>query len=175
MTWNSGTAHWTSSGFGRAQSISAGLGEALTTRRDKSATTSSSSRRRHTATSPSGQSSQPAGVAPSGWRWIGLASLDAELLTSEQVASNRRAAVKDQRELNGIEAQTAVVNAGSEVWRAVRSGESTEGLVSPTDVGILDVACAVPSRIPTEKQSLRTVGILKRLREAGCQLAADVV
>ena len=102
------------------------------------------------------------------------ANLDAELLTTEQVASNRRAAVKDQRLLNGIEAQTAVVSAGPEVWRAVRQWGIDEGLVSPTDVGILDVACAVPSRIPTEKQSLRTIGILKRLREAGCQLAADV-
>ena len=105
--------------------------------------------------------------------WPG--SLEDELLTSEQVASDRRAAVKDQRVLNGIEAQTAVVTAGAEVWQGIRQWGFDEGLLSPSDAGILDVACAVPARVPTERQSLRTMDILKRFREAGCQLSADVV
>ena len=102
-------------------------------------------------------------------------SLDGELLTREEVAWHRRVAAKDQKVLNGIEAQTAVVAAGSEVWQAVRQWGASAGLLSPSDAGILDVACAVPARIPTERQSVRTIEILKRLREAGCQVAPDVV
>ena len=103
------------------------------------------------------------------------ASLEDELLTRDEVASEKRAAVKDQRVLNGIEAQTLVVNAGPEVWRSIREWGTSEGLLSPDDVGVLDVACAVPSKIPTEKQSLRTIDTLKRLREQGCQLGTDLV
>ena len=102
-------------------------------------------------------------------------SLEGELLTRDQAASERRAAVKEQRVLNGIEAQTAVVNAGPGVWRSVREWGASEGLLSPDDAGVLDVACAVPPRVPTERQSLRTIDILKRLREQGCQLGADLL
>ena len=102
-------------------------------------------------------------------------SLNGELVTREEVAASRRAAANDQRVLNGIEAQSAVVAAGSEVWRAVRQWGASEGLLSGKDAGILDVACEIPARIPSERQSVRTIHILKRLREAGCQLAPDVV
>ena len=158
----------------RTQSISAGLSEALTiaaTAVHNVIVDPSATHRNVTAWA----------MQPACWSRVARldvdwpASLENELLTSDQVASNRRAAAKDQKVLNGIEAQTAVVSAGPEVWRAIRQWGIDEGLVSPTDVGILDVACAMPSRVPTEEQSLRTIEILKRLREAGCPLAADVV
>ena len=122
-----------------AQSISAGLGEALTT---------AATRVHDVIVEPPPTHRNVTEWAKQQACWNRVArlevdwppSLDAELLTSEEVATNRRAAVKDQRELNGIEAQTAVVNAGAEVWRAVRQWGIDEGLVSPTDVGILDVA-----------------------------------
>ena len=101
--------------------------------------------------------------------------LDDELLTAAEVTSGRKAAAKDQRQLNGIDAQIAVVNAGPNTWRAIRKWGIDEGMVSPSDVGILDVACAGPARIPTEKQSLRTVEILRRLRDAGCHLGSDIL
>ena len=103
------------------------------------------------------------------------ASLNQELLTEEEVVSDKRAAAKDQRELNGIEAQTAVVTAGAEVWNSLKQWGIDERMLSPTDVGVLDVACAIPARIPSEKQSLRTMKILKRLQNAGCQLATDIM
>lgn len=101
-------------------------------------------------------------------------SLEDQVLTRKQVASNRRAAARDQRVLNGIEAQTAVVAAGAEVWQAVRQWGVSEGLLSPSDAGVLKVASAVPARIPSERQSVRTIDILKRLRDAGCHLAPDI-
>ena len=157
----------------RAQSVSAGLGEALTMGATAVHDVIVDSPPTHRNVTE--WAKQPAcwsRVARLDVDWP--ASLESELLTGEQVASDRRAAAKDQRVLNGIEAQTAVVTAGPEVWRAIRQWGIDEGLVSPTDVGILNVACAVPARIPTEKQSLRTIDILKRLREAGCQLGTGV-
>ena len=50
----------------------------------------------------------------------------------------------------------------------------SKGLLSPTDQGILDVAISHPAKIPTEKQSLRTIEIFRRLREEGCQLEIDM-
>ena len=38
----------------------------------------------------------------------------------------------------------------------------------------LDVAISMPARVPSEKQSLRTIEILQRLREEGCQLEIDM-
>ncbi len=103
------------------------------------------------------------------------ASLEQELLTDEEVISNKRAAAKDQRELNGIEAQTAVVSAGAEFWKSLKQWGVDEGMLSPTDAGVLDVASAVPAKLPSEKQSLRTMKILKRLQDAGCQLSTEAV
>ena len=157
----------------RAQSVSAGLAEALTVG-------ATAVHDVIIASPPTHRNVTEWAKQPACWsRVAGLdvawpATLASELLTGEEVASNRRAAAKDQRVLNGIEAQTAVVTAGPEVWRAIRQWGIDEGLVSPTDVGILDVACTVPARIPTEKQSLRTIDILKRLREAGCHLGKGI-
>ncbi|WP_419838411.1 AIPR family protein [Candidatus Poriferisodalis sp.] len=106
-------------------------------------------------------------------RWP--ASLEQELLTDDEVVSNKRAAVKDQRELNGIEAQTAVVTAGAGFWKSLKQWGIDEGMLSPTDAGVLDVASTVPAKIPTERQSLRLMKILKRLQESGCQLETEAV
>ena len=102
-------------------------------------------------------------------------SLNAELITSTQVRETRRTAAKDQKMLNGIEAQMIVVREGPDLWRAVRDWGQANGLLSPTDLGILDVAGSVPTKIPSEKQSQRVVAILQRLHQQGCQLGSDVL
>ena len=76
--------------------------------------------------------------------------------------------------LNGIEAQTVVVRAGSALWSDVKVWGMSKRLLSPDDQGILDVAISMPARVPSEKQSLRTIEILQRLREEGCQLEIEV-
>ena len=105
--------------------------------------------------------------------WPG--SLKGELTAATALKETKRAAVKDQRMLNGIEAQMIVVKEGPDLWRAIRDWGQTNGLLSPTDLGILDVAGSVPTKIPTEKQSQRVMAILRRLHERGCQLGSDVI
>ena len=99
-----------------------------------------------------------------------LEALEHELLTSREHAEAGRAAARNQRELNGIEAQTAVVNAGPEFWMEIKGWGVSKGLLSPDDSGVLDVASSIPNKIPTEKQSERAIEILHRLQDEGCQL-----
>ncbi len=102
-------------------------------------------------------------------------ALDTELVSSFEKGEEKRAAVKDQRMLNGIEAQMVVVQAGSALWNDVKAWGMSKGLLSATDQGILDVAISIPDKVPSEKQSVRTIEILQRLHEEGCQLGTEVI
>lgn len=98
---------------------------------------------------------------PQGW--------EDTLLSSEDQRETRRSAVKDQRMLNGIEAQTAVIKAGKDFWLRVKTWGSAKKVLTPTDLGILEVAASVPVRIPSEKQSLRALEALRKLHSEGFQ------
>ena len=102
-------------------------------------------------------------------------ALMAETLNSADLTDAKRTAVRDQRMLNGIEAQTIVVQTGSDFWSDVKDWGLSKGLLSPDDTGILDVARSVPDRIPSEKQSIRAIEVLRRLQEEGCQLGIEVI
>ncbi len=102
-------------------------------------------------------------------------ALAIELTSSSERDEVKRAAVKDQRMLNGIEAQMLVVEAGPAHWSEVKAWGVSKGLLSPTDQGILDVAISIPAKVPSEKQSIRTIEILERLRNEGCQLGMESI
>ena len=104
---------------------------------------------------------------PAGW-------LDAFLSADEQ-QETKRFAVKDQRMLNGIEAQTVVVKAGAAFWKVAKAWGVAKRVLTPTEVGILDVAASVPLRIPSEKQSLRAVEALRKLHTEGYQDGLDLL
>lgn len=114
------------------------------------------------------------------WNRVSALSIDwpsawkAELLTLAEQKESDKEAKKDQKMLNGIEAQTAAVNAGGETWRKVREWALGRGLLSPTEASILEVCAAIPSTIPSEKQSVRALETLKRLKTEGCRYGKDV-
>ena len=97
------------------------------------------------------------------------------LSTDNDQKETRISAVKDQRMLNGIEAQTAVVKAGPQFWRETKAWGASKRLLTATESGILDVAASVPNRIPSEKQSLRAVETLRKLHLEGFQQGLDLV
>lgn len=101
-------------------------------------------------------------------RWLaGLLSLD------EQQGA-KRAAVKAQKVLNGIEAQTAVLKAGSEFWQRAREWGDSRQLLAPKESSILGVAAA-PGKLPSEKQSIIAVEALRKLHSEGYQDGRDLV
>ena len=102
-------------------------------------------------------------------------TLGRELLSTTDRMEAKRSAIKDQRMLNGIEAQTIVVQAGSMFWDEVNAWGMAKGVLSPDETEILGVAASVPAKIPSERQSLRAIEILRRLHEEGCQLGIDLI
>lgn len=98
-----------------------------------------------------------------------------ELISEGQDIEDKQAAGRDQQVLNGIEAQTVVVQAGGALWRELKSWGMTRRLLSPTEAGILDVAAAIPNRLPSEKQAMIALATLKKMHREGCQLGSDLV
>lgn len=90
------------------------------------------------------------------------------------VARAEKSAERDQKMVNGIVAQTAVVNAGATTWESILSWGDERQLLSPKERGILSIATAMPSKIPTEKQSQAALAILGRLHEEGCRIGLEI-
>ena len=90
-----------------------------------------------------------------------------ELVTQETQKSTERNARKEQKILNGIEAQTLVVEAGPQYWQKVLVWGKQNNHLSSKDIGILNVAAGTTRQIPSEAQSRRIIEILKRLESEG--------
>ncbi|MHB1198759.1 MAG: AIPR family protein [Polaromonas sp.] len=96
-----------------------------------------------------------------------------ELIGKAEMTAQKQSAVKDQRVLNGIEAQTMVVNAGGKFWREVIGWAQSRDLLSPKESGILHTAAGIPTKIPSELQSIKTIEILRQLHAEGCQIGRE--
>jgi len=114
------------------------------------------------------------------WHRVSLLDLDwptnlqEELVTKAEQLDQQRVACRDQDMLNGIQAQTAVVSAGPNPWQELLDWGMEKDKLSPDDIGILKTAASIPDKIPTEKQSERTIEILKRLHDDGCQIGLEI-
>ena len=95
-------------------------------------------------------------------------------IDGETRIERRRGARKDQVLVDGIDAQSRVVNAGGELWNSVLNWGVVNGRLSGKDQDILRVASAIPVRIPTELQSKHLVALLQRLHGDGCSIGKDV-
>ncbi len=93
--------------------------------------------------------------------------LGGELLSAEEKRASKRSARREQRMLNGIEAQIAVFNAGPAFWVEALAWGERERILSPTDIGVLRIAAKGGPRPLSEKQSVRAVQILTRLQKEG--------
>lgn len=100
--------------------------------------------------------------------WLG------ELIGKDRIKEGKRAGIKDQKLLNGIEAQSVVVSAGGQLWEQLSAWGQSRKLLSPTELGILRVAASVPMKIPTEKQCLKVIESLRKLRAEGCPIGSEI-
>ena len=94
--------------------------------------------------------------------------LETVLISFGDRESAKRYAAKDQRVVNGIEAQMAVVKSGAGFWKEVKQWGDAAAKLTPTEQGILASATAIPKKVPSEKQSVRIIEIFGRLRDEGC-------
>lgn len=98
-----------------------------------------------------------------------------DLIAAGEKVRKKKIAKKDQRILNGIQAQVAVIQAGAETWRAILTWGQKGKFLSEKECGILEVAAHMDNgRIPSEKQSSIILATLKRLHDEGCPLGQDI-
>lgn len=96
------------------------------------------------------------------------------LLSEEDHKVDQSAGVKEQKILNGIQAQTAVFKAGVDFWKkACAWGEERE-LLTQTEIGILAASAALDRRMPSEKQCIRSMEILEKLHSEGYKAGLEI-
>jgi len=72
-----------------------------------------------------------------------------------------------QEDYNRIAPQLYVVEQGPSHWVKLRDWNLEHKKLSPKEMGVLDVACSIPKKVPTDKQSEVLVAAEKRALEEG--------
>ena len=80
-----------------------------------------------------------------------------------------RSEAKSQGELNGIEAQTQVVEAGPDFWKKLLAWCEKEGEGSDKELSILRLATQ-PNKVLSDKQSVVLIDFYNRMMSNGCRL-----
>ena len=97
--------------------------------------------------------------------------LDQELAKQLVAREDDRIVKKDaeaqQEALGGIETQMVVVNLGSLYWKQLLAWAKARTLLSPDEESIVAVACGIPRKLPTEKQSARLLKIKDKVELEG--------
>ena len=97
------------------------------------------------------------------------AALANDLTSAEDRRSAHNQGRRGQKMLNGIQAQMAVVEAGAGFWTEVLAWGREQELLTAKELGVVGAATQLPTRLPSEAQSVKIMGVLAKLREAGYQ------
>jgi hypothetical protein len=95
--------------------------------------------------------------------------LDKELVPRVLASSDQRAAVNEQKLLNGIERQASVVELGAPYWKRLNVWVQERGFIGPNDLRILSIATAIPRRVPEDWQASRLLEIKQLAEDEGFQ------
>lgn len=90
-----------------------------------------------------------------------------ELISREEHRDASRRSRREQKQLNSIETQIAVVEAGPSFWTDVLDWADRRGLLTPTEAGVIRVATGRTGKAPTERQCVRAVEALRKLQSEG--------
>ena len=89
------------------------------------------------------------------------------LVPQDDQAAIVKTAKQTQRIDNGIEAQQKVLAVPAAEWARIHQSLLEKDLLTPKEDGVLRVAMQIPSRLPTEKQSVVLLDILEKGRFEG--------
>lgn len=92
---------------------------------------------------------------------------DNQLLSLEDQASEVKTAKQTQKVDNGIEAQRRVLEIPAAQWARLHQALSVKDLLTPKEIGILNIAKQIPAKIPTERQCSVLLDALERGRLEG--------
>ena len=90
-----------------------------------------------------------------------------ELVHIEDVVYEKKSAAKEQGMVNDIQDQTYVIGRKSEYWKKVSKWGMEKKQLTLKEMDILAIACRMPGKIPTEKQSKVLISLEKKLRKEG--------
>lgn len=89
------------------------------------------------------------------------------LVPQDDQAAIVKTAKQTQRIDNGIEAQRKVLAVPAAEWARIHQSLLEKDLLTPKEDGVLRVAMQIPSKLPTEKQSVVLLDILDKGRLEG--------
>ena len=98
---------------------------------------------------------------------VDLSAFKHDLVDADEVAGERRQQRKDQREMNGVEAQMHVVNQGAGYWASMLRWAEAGTVMSPGDLAILSIGASVPRKLPTPAQCIRLIQIESKAKAEG--------
>ena len=93
-----------------------------------------------------------------------------ELTGIDKLKEDKKDAKKVQKIDDGIICQEKVLALGAEKWKEAAGFGLVNKLLNQKDMGILATAAAIPEKIPSEKQCIYLVKLLKRLEFEGLKL-----
>ena len=107
--------------------------------------------------------------------WNGVQSIDislsldliCELIEYEEIFEREKDAEEIQKQDNEINSMTYVFEKGDAFWKTLRSWNEDAKILSPKEIGVLNVACKIPKMIPSDKQSQILIAIEERAVEEG--------
>jgi hypothetical protein len=86
-----------------------------------------------------------------------------DLTAIDQHAIEKNDARKTQKIDDGIDAQRQVLAISPQQWTKILEAGTRKKVLTPKEVGILQIASQLPAKIPTEKQSAILVGVLGKV------------
>jgi hypothetical protein len=92
--------------------------------------------------------------------WAGLAS-------AEDNRHEAKTARQTQKIDNGIDVQRQVLAVSPQKWTKILEEGTRRKFLTPKEVGILQIARQMPTKIPTEKQSAVLAGVLEKATSEG--------
>jgi len=92
---------------------------------------------------------------------------DGECLSRDDHLSEKRAARNTQKVDNGIEAQTKVFAIPGSKWIVIHDALVAKRLLTPKEVGVLQIAMQMPMKIPTERQCAVLLDTIGKARAEG--------
>jgi hypothetical protein len=90
-----------------------------------------------------------------------------ELRDADEIKDLKKDASKSQKIDNGIFVQKYVLDKGAEYWKQVARYGLGLSLLTPREMNIIEIACEIPQRIPTERQSEVLKQIENRVKGEG--------
>ena len=97
-------------------------------------------------------------------------NFDNQLLSLEDQALEVKTAKQTQKIDNGIEAQRRVLEISADRWTRLHQALSAKGLLTPKEIGILNIAMQIPEKIPTEKQCAILFDAIEKGRAEGVDI-----